>query len=78
MQRRYNRWDVNKVKTEYSYRDKCFLNTQIEKYGSNHLRDILYTVYLLNISELLPEILISISSCFTKALRKTGNSLQKR
>ena len=74
---RYNRWDVNKVKTEYSYRDKCFLNTQIEKYGSNHLRDILYTVYLLNISELLPEILISISSCFKKALRENREQFAK-
>lgn len=74
---RYNRWDVNKVKTEYSYRDKCFLNTQIEKYGPNHLRDILYTVYLLNISELLPEILISISSCFKKALRENREQFAK-
>ena len=66
---RYSRWDVNKVQAEYSYKDKCFLNAQIEKYGSNHLMDVLYTVYLFNISELLPEILISISSCFTKAIR---------
>ena len=28
---RYSRWDVNKVKAEYSYKDKCFLNVQIEK-----------------------------------------------
>ncbi|GMU18256.1 NAD-dependent epimerase/dehydratase family protein [Waltera acetigignens] len=31
---RFSRWDVNKVKAEYSYKDKCFLNVQIEKYGS--------------------------------------------
>ena len=74
---RYDRWDVNKVKTEYSYRDKCFLNTQIEKYGPNHLRDVLYTLYLLNISELLPEILISISSCFTKAIRNNKEQFAK-
>ncbi len=74
---RYNRWDVNKVKTEYSYRDKCFLNTQIEKYGHNHLLDVLYTLYLLNISELLPEILISISSCFTKAIRNNKEQFAK-
>ncbi len=74
---RYDRWDVNKVKTEYSYRDKCFLNTQIEKYGPNHLRDVLYTVYLLNMSELLPEILISISSCFKKALRENREQFAK-
>lgn len=74
---RYTRWDVNKVKTEYSYRDKCFLNTQIEKYGSNHLRDVLYTVYLLNISELLPEILIAISSCFKKFVRENREQFAK-
>lgn len=74
---RYSRWDVNKVKSEYSYKDKCFLNIQIEKYGSNHLLDVLYTVYLLNISELLPEILISISSCFTKAIRNNKEQFAK-
>ena len=70
-------WDVNKVKAEYSYKDKCFLNVQIEKYGSNHLNDVLYTVYLLNISELLPEILTSISSCFTKAIRNSKEQFAK-
>ena len=66
---RYSRWDVSKVKAEYSYKDKCFLNAQIAKYGYNHIADVLYTIYLLNINELLPEILTSISSCFTKALK---------
>ena len=74
---RYSRWDVNKVRAEYSYKDKCFLNAQIEKYGTNHLMDVLYTVYLLNISELLPEILISISSCFTKAIRNNKEKFAK-
>lgn len=74
---RYSRWDVNKVKAEYSYKDKCFLNAQIEKYGSNHLVDVLYTIYLLNINELLPEILLSISSCFTKAIRKNEEQFAK-
>ena len=74
---RYSRWDVNKVKAEYSYKDKCFLNAQIEKYGSNHLVDVLYTIYLLNINELLPEILVSISSCFTKAIRNNKEQFAK-
>ena len=74
---RYSRWDVNKVQAEYSYKDKCFLNAQIEKYGSNHLMDVLYTVYLFNISELLPEILTSISSCFTKAIRNSKEQFAK-
>ena len=43
----------------------------------NHLMDVLYTVYLFNISELLPEILISISSCFTKAIRNNKEQFAK-
>ena len=39
--------------------------------------DVLYTVYLFNISELLPEILISISSCFTKAIRNNNEQFAK-
>ena len=38
---------------------------------------VLYTVYLFNISELLPEILISISSCFTKAIRNNKEQFAK-
>ena len=38
---------------------------------------ILHTVYLFNISELLPEILISISSCFTKAIRNNKEQFAK-
>lgn len=74
---RYSRWDINKVKTEYSYKDKCFLNAQIEKYGFNHLMDVLYTIYLLNINELIPEILISISTCFTKTIRDNKEQFEK-
>lgn len=65
---RFTNWDIDKVYTEYSFPDKVFLNTQIEKYGSNHLEDVLYTVYLLNIEKLLPEILKSISVCFKMSI----------
>ncbi len=41
----YTIWDVNKVNTEYNFHNKNFLNTQIEKYGVNHLEDVLYTIY---------------------------------
>lgn len=61
---RYNSWDVNKVKAQYSYKDKCFINNQLCKYGKIHLRDVLRTVYMLNIDELLPDILIGLSECF--------------
>ena len=61
---RYNRWDVNKVKAQYSYKDQCFINNQLCKYGKIHLRDVLRTVYMLNIDKLLPDILIGLSECF--------------
>ena len=53
------------------------MNAQIEKHGSNHLVDVLYTIYLLNINELLPEILVSISSCFTNAIRDNKEQFAK-
>lgn len=54
------RWNPFEIKTAYSYEDKVFLNTQFSKYGKYHVKDALRTLYLLNINELLPEILISI------------------
>lgn len=54
------RWDPFKIKTEYSYEDKIFLNNQFSKYGGYHVKDAFRSLYLLNINELLPEILISI------------------
>ncbi len=48
----------NKAHTEYSYRDKMFLNTIWCKYGWLHFKDLLYVIDQMNISALLPEVLI--------------------
>lgn len=59
-----DRWNVNEVKTNYNYKDKEFINEQIIKYGTGDLSDVLYTVYMLNIDAMLPEILKSLGECF--------------
>ncbi|MCD8016093.1 MAG: hypothetical protein LUG99_23655 [Lachnospiraceae bacterium] len=65
---RYNRWDVDKVVAKYSIKDTSFINMQICKYGTEHLKDVLYTVYMLNIDALLPEILKSLGVCFKNTI----------
>lgn len=57
-------YDVSKVETEYKYTEKTFINQQIIKYGKGHFIDVIKTIYTLNIDKLLPEILISVNSCF--------------
>ena len=59
---RYYHWDIEKCKTSYEYSDKMFLNNQLIKYGSYYPKEAIYTLYQLNIDELLPEILISVES----------------
>jgi len=58
---KYMAWDPSKIKTRYEYSDKCFLNGQFCKYGKYHFNDLMKTIYLLNIDELLPEVLISVN-----------------
>ena len=54
-------WNPSEIKTRYEYNDKCFLNGQFGKYGKYHFNDLMKTIYLLNIDELLPEVLISVN-----------------
>lgn len=56
--------DISKIETEYNYMEKTFINQQIIKYGKGHFIDVIKTIYTLNIDKLLPEILISVNSCF--------------
>ncbi len=74
---RFARWDTNKIKTEYSFKDKLFLNTQISKYGYKHLKDVIRTIYLLKIDELLPEILVSIGVCFENSIENNKKEFAK-
>lgn len=63
----YCRGDWRKIKTNYSYVDKQFLNEQFTKYGKYHIKELLRTIYQMHVDELLPEILISIRSSFENA-----------
>lgn len=64
---RYCTGDWNKIKTNYSYVDKQFLNKQFTKYGKYHIKELLRTIYQMHMDELLPEILISIRNSFQNA-----------
>ncbi|WP_279139716.1 SMEK domain-containing protein [Faecalicoccus pleomorphus] len=61
---RYCMGDWSKIKTNYSYADKQFLNMQFTKYGKYHIKELLRTIYQMHMNELLPEILISIRNSF--------------
>ena len=63
---RYYHWDIEKCKTSYDYNDKMFLNNQLVRYGKYYLKEAIYTLYQLNIEELLPEILISVESILSE------------
>lgn len=64
---RYCTGDWSKIKTNYSYVDKQFLNKQFTKYGKYHIKELLRTIYQIHMDELLPEILISIRNSFQNA-----------
>ena len=59
---RYGCGDWSKIKTKYSYMDKVYLNSQLTKYGKYYFADALYSIYQLQFNELLPEILLGVSS----------------
>ncbi|MCB6202955.1 SMEK domain-containing protein [Extibacter muris] len=67
---RYCREDWRKCKTNYSYEDKQFLNSQFSKYGQYHIKELVRTVYQMRMDELLPEILVSIDISFQNAKKE--------
>ena len=64
--------DWKKCKTRFSYKDKAFLNDQFSKYGMHHVKEMVFTIYMFHVDELLPEILTSLFSVFNEA-RKIDN-----
>lgn len=72
-----NYFDVSKLKTKYSYKDKCFLNKQIISHGKDNITDVVQTIYILNIDELLPEILYSLGICFKNASKNNNFVFEK-
>lgn len=61
--------DWKKYKTKFSYKDKEFLNNQFSKYGAHHVKETIFTIYMFHVDELLPEILLSLYSLFSEAIK---------
>lgn len=60
--------DWNEIPTDYSYKDKMFLNDIWSKYGWFHFKNLLYVIDQMHIKALLPDVLIplNISLCKIK------------
>ena len=56
----------NKLHTEYSYKDKMFLNHIWTKYGWLHFNNFLYVIDQMHIKDLLPEVLIPLNISLIK------------
>ena len=67
--------DWNNLKTKYSYEDKMFLNEIWGKYGWIHLDNLLFAIYEMHISELVPEIIISLNESLNKYLKANSNCI---
>ena len=70
----HDNWE--KLNTDYSYMDKMFLNKQFSQYGSYHIKDIVFTIYMFHMEKLLPEILLSLFKCFEAAKQDNANKFQ--
>lgn len=62
--------DWNELHTEYSYKDKMFLNEIWSKYGWLHFKNLLYVINQMHITELLPEVILPLN----ESLRKCGEN----
>ena len=63
---KYHMHDWNDLQTKYSYKDKMFLNNLWVKYGWLYLKNLLYVIDQMHITELLPEVIIPINESFQK------------
>lgn len=68
--------DWSRCKTSYSYLEKQFINTLWGKYGKYHLTALLTAMYELCINELLPDVLPSVSTSFSKAREDETDSVE--
>lgn len=58
--------DWKEIHTEYSYKDKIFLNTIWTKYGWLHFKNLLYVIDQMHIAELLPEVILPLNESLSK------------
>ena len=63
---KFHMYDLNEIFTEYSYRDKMFLNDIWSKYGWLHFKNLLYVIDQMHIKDLLPEVLIPLNVSLQK------------
>lgn len=73
----YCHWDFRKCETDYSYSDKQFLNEQFTKFGKYHIKELLRTIYQLNMDHLLPEILVSVRNSFQAAILQQDKFIEE-
>ena len=62
----YHMNDWNELHTEYSYKDKVFLNNIWSKYGWYHFKNLLFVIDQMHIKALLPEALIPLNISLQK------------
>ena len=70
---RFHMRDWNEIYTDYSYKDKMFLNTIWSEYGWLHFKNLLHVIDQMHINALLPEALIPLN----KSLYKLKKDFQK-
>lgn len=58
--------DWNELHTKYSYKDKIFLNTIWTKYGWHHFKNLLFVIDQMHITDLLPEVILSLNESLKK------------
>ena len=58
--------DWNELHTKYSYKDKIFLNTIWIKYGWHHFKNLLFVIDQMHITDLLPEVILSLNESLKK------------
>lgn len=63
---KFHMHDWNAIHTDYSYKDKMFLNNIWSKYGWLHFKNLLYVIDQMHIKALLPEVLIPLNTSLQK------------
>lgn len=73
----YCHGDWSKIRATYTYEDKMFLNKQFGKYGKYYIKDMIQTIYQLQIDEVLPEILLSLNKACNEAVMNDKERFEK-
>lgn len=66
---KFHMHDWNEIHTEFSYKDKMFLNRIWSKYGWLYFKNFLYVIDQMHINVLLPEVMIPLNESLHKLKR---------